>query len=195
MKNILIVLLILFQGARVYSQDKAKGLSVNAKAPDFSAKDQNGKTITLQSVLEKNSVVLVFYRGEWCPFCSKELSALEDSLKFIIANGATVIAVSPEKPENIAKTVTKTKASYSVLHDEGLKIMKRYDVAFQVDTATISKYKTYGLDFSLANGETNGANLPIPAVYIINKKGLISYRYFDANYRKRPSVKELLGHL
>jgi peroxiredoxin len=72
--------------------------------------------------------------------------------------------------------------------------MKSYDVAFQVDTMTIKKYKGYGIDFNNANGE-NGANLPVPAIYIVNKKGKITYRYFDADYRKRPSVKELLNHL
>jgi peroxiredoxin len=195
MKNLLTVTLLLMTNLTLFSQDKPKGLSVKDKVPDFTAKDQSGKTINLKSQLNKNSVVMVFYRGEWCPFCNKELKALEDSLKFIIAKGAVVLAVSPEKPENIAKTVEKTKASYSILYDEGLKIMKSYGVSFKVDSLTIVKYKTYGIDFNMANGEVNGANLPIPAVYIIDKKGIITYRYFDADYRKRPTVKELLSHL
>jgi peroxiredoxin len=195
MKNLLAVTLLLMTNLTLFSQDKPKGLSVKDKAPDFTAKDQSGKTINLKSQLNKSSVVMVFYRGEWCPFCNKELKALEDSLKFITAKGAVVLAVSPEKPENIAKTVEKTKASYSILYDEGLKIMKSYGVSFKVDSLTIVKYKTYGIDFNMANGEVNGANLPIPAVYIIDKKGIITYRYFDADYRKRPTVKELLSHL
>lgn len=72
--------------------------------------------------------------------------------------------------------------------------MKGYDVAFAVDEKTIEKYKNYGIDFNEANG-SNGANLPVPAVYIINQDGKIIYKYFDTDYKKRPSVAELLKHL
>jgi peroxiredoxin len=128
------------------------------------------------------------------PICNKELKSIEDSLKFITEKKAIVLAVTPEKMENNNKTISKTKASYSILHDEEMKIMKNYGVSFKIDSLTNLKYKSHGLDFSIANGE-NGASLPIPAVYIINKNGEIIYRYFDADYRKRPSVKELISHL
>lgn len=195
MKNVCVTVLILMGSFTLLAQNKPMGLMMNDKAPDFTAKDQSGKTINLKEQLNKNSVVLVFYRGEWCPYCNKELKALEDSIKLITGKGAVVLAITPEKPENISKTIGKTKASYSILYDEGLKIMKSYDVSYEVDTATITKYKTYGLDFNKMNGDVNGAHLPIPAVYIINKKGEIAYRYFDADYRNRPTVKDLLSHL
>ncbi len=194
-KLITLTLFILLQSGFLYAQNKPNGLKVNDTAPDFTAKDQSGKSIHLKSQLEKKTVVLVFYRGQWCPFCNKELKALEDSLQLISAKGAIVLAVSPEKPENITKTIEKTKATYSVLYDEGLKIMKSYDVAFAVDSLTIAKYKTYGIDFTAANGDVNGANLPVPAIYIINKKGKIAFRHFDPDYRKRASIKEIVSHL
>ena len=171
-----------------------KGLNVNDNAPTFTATDQNGKTFDLQKQLQKTDVVLIFYRGQWCPYCNKELKNLEDSLSLITAKGATLVAITPEKPENISKTIEKTKAAYPILFDDGLKIMKHYDVAFAVDDNTIAKYKNYGIDFTQANGD-NGANLPVPAVYIINKEGKITYRYFDADYRHRASVAEILAHL
>jgi peroxiredoxin len=194
MKNILVIACMALSYASLFGQDQAKGLAVNDRAPDFTAKDQHGKSINLHTQLKKNTVVLVFYRGQWCPYCNKELKTIEDSLKFITEKNATVLAVSPEKSENISKTIEKTKATYSVLHDEGLSIMKSYRVSYKIDSLMNLKFKSYGIDFASANGE-NGANLPIPAVYIINKKGIITYRYFDADYRKRPSVKELIGHL
>ena len=138
---------------------------------------------------------MVFYRGQWCPYCNRQLKQLEDSLPQIKAKGATVVTVSPEKQENIAKTITKTKASYAILHDEGLQIMKSYDVAYKVDDNTIEKYKKYGIDFTVVNGEANGASLPVPAVYVISKEGKIVYKYFDVNYAKRSSVKDILEHL
>ena len=139
-------------------------------------------------------MVLVFYRGEWCPYCNRELSRLQDSIQFIQAKGATVIAVSPEKPENISKTVDKTKASYSILYDDGLKIMKAYDVEFEVPENTLTRYRNTGIDIEKNNG-TNGKFLPVPAIYIIDKESTVTYRFFEADYKKRPSVAELLAHL
>lgn len=194
MKKLIISLGVLIGATTLNAQDGPKGLNVNDKAPEFSAKNQDGKAISLKEKLKTGPVVLVFYRGQWCPYCNRELKNLQDSLSLITAKGATLIAVTPEKPENINKTIEKTKAAYPVLFDEGLKIMKSYDVAFAVDAKTIEKYKGYGIDFNEANGN-NGANLPVPAVYIINKKGEIIYKYFDADYRKRPSVKDLLDQL
>ena len=171
-----------------------EGLKVNDKAPNFSAKDQNGKTVELNKLIKSGSVVIVFYRGEWCPYCNKQLMELEDSLALITSKEASIIAVSPEKQENITKTIQKTKATYSIISDDSLKIMSAYKVAFELDEQTNEKYKKWGINLSDKNGN-NGNNLPVPAVYIINKEGKITYRYFDVNYKNRVSVSEILSHL
>ena len=171
-----------------------EGLKVNDKAPNFSAKDQNGKTVELNKLIKSGSVVIVFYRGEWCPYCNKQLMELEDSLALITSKEASIIAVSPEKQENITKTIQKTKATYSITSDDSMKIMSAYKVAFELDEQTNEKYKKWGINLSDKNGN-NGNNLPVPAVYIINKEGKITYRYFDVNYKNRVSVSEILSHL
>jgi len=194
MKALNIIILNLLFSMIVTAQTSPQGISVNDKAPDFTVKDQNGKKVSLKNELKNGAVVLVFYRGQWCPYCNKQLKELQDSLVFIKQKGATLIAVSPEKPDNISKTVEKTKAGYPVLFDDSLKIMKSYDVAFRVDSTTIEKYKKFGIDFYDANG-SNGATLPVPAVYIINKEGIIVFKHFDPDYRKRVSIQEILLHL
>ena len=171
-----------------------EGLNVKDDAPNFTAIDQNGKTVTLKELLKSGSLVMVFYRGEWCPYCNKQLMDLEDSLTLITNKGASIIAVSPEKQQNIAKTIQKIKATYSVLSDDSLKIMSAYKVAFELDAKTTEKYKNWGINLQEMNG-SNGNNLPVPAVYIINKEGKITYRYFDINYKKRVSVSEILTQL
>ncbi len=186
--------MILVRCICVEAQTEPKGLNLNDDAPQFTATDQNGKSFDLTKELKKGSVVLVFYRGQWCPYCNRQLKKLEDSLSLIMAKGATLVTVTPEKPENISKTIEKTKATYPILFDDGLKIMKSYDVAFAVDEKTIEKYKGYGIDFTTVNG-ANGANLPVPAVYVINKKGKIVFRHFDKNYTQRASVAEILKYL
>ena len=176
------------------AQEAPEGLFIASKAPDFRAKDQHGTEIRLKDLLKKGKVILVFYRGEWCPYCNKELSRLQDSLQLIKDKGATLVAVSPEKPENVLKTVEKTKAEYSILYDEGLKIMKAYDVEFEVPENTLTRYRNAGLDIEKNNG-ANGKFLPVPAVFIIDKESTVIYRFFEPDYKKRPSVKELLEYL
>ncbi|MBL0306911.1 MAG: AhpC/TSA family protein [Chitinophagaceae bacterium] len=194
MKNTVLFICFLLSAYTVIAQEKPEGLFISSKAPDFKAKDQFGNEIRLKDLLKKGKVVLVFYRGQWCPYCNKELSRLQDSLQFIKDKGAALVAVSPEKPENVALTVEKTKAEYSILYDEGLKIMKAYDVEFEMEENTVTRYRNAGLDIEKNNG-ANGRFLPVPAVYIIDKESTVTYRFFEPDYKKRPSVKELLKNL
>ena len=171
-----------------------EGLKVGDVAPDFKAKDQDGKMIHLKQALKKGPVVMLFYRGQWCPFCNKQLSHFSDSLQMLIGKGASVLAITPETEENVKKTVEKTKSSFPILEDEGMAIMKMYKVNFAVDENTIAKYKGYGIDFDKANG-SNGANLPVPATYIIGKDGIVKYVFFNTDYRKRASVQDIIDNL
>lgn len=189
--------IVMFATTIGYTQDnmaKPEGLKIGDKAPDFTIKNSANEVFSLSKALKKGPVVLVFYRGQWCPFCNKQLSQLNDSLSEIKAKGATVVAISPEVEENIAKTVEKTKASFAVLHDDKMTIMKSYKVNFAVDANTVERYKKYGIDFNQANGN-NGANLPVPATYIIGTNGIIKYVFFNVDYQKRASVKEILDNL
>jgi peroxiredoxin len=185
------VLMVLF--TQCVKAQQPSGLPVGAQAPDFSLTDQNGKSFQIKEENKNKTVVLIFYRGQWCPHCSKQLKGLNDSMQILTGKGATIVAVTPELPENVNKTIEKTKASFPILSDAGLKVMNAYKVAFAVDAETVEKYKKYGIDFNKANG-ANGASLPVPAVYII-KNGTITWRYFDVDYRKRPSVNEIAAQL
>ena len=194
MKRLLFVVSLIMAVQVAGAQEAPEGLFIASKAPDFKAKDQNGKEVRLKDLLKQGKVVLVFYRGYWCPYCNKELSRLQDSLQLIKDKGATLIAISPEKPENITKTVEKTKAEYSILYDEGLKIMKAYEVEFEVPENTITRYRNSGIDLEKNNGG-NGKYLPVPAIYIIDKESTVTYRFFEPDYKKRPSVLEILKNL
>lgn len=176
------------------AQDAPEGLFLNSKAPDFKAKDQNGQDVRLKDLLKKGKVVLVFYRGYWCPFCNKYLQKLQDSLSLIKEKGATVVAISAELPENISKTVEKTSADFPILYDEGLKIMKAYEVEFEVPENTVTRYRNSGIKLEEINGK-NGNYLPVPATYIIDKESTVIYRFFNADYKKRPSIAEILKNL
>jgi peroxiredoxin len=191
-----VLALLLMTAMNLHAQEKPEGLFINSKAPDFKAKDQNGNELVLKDLRKKGPVVLIFYRGYWCPYCNKELQKLEDSLQLINEKGAKLIAITPEKQEGIAKTIEKTKASYSIITDDELKVMKAYRVAYQVDDKTVGRYKMANIDLAVNNGQKPGSiYLPVPAVYIINKDGEISYRFFNADYKSQAPVKDILDNL
>ena len=194
MAKMILAFLCFFMAVSAGAQETPEGLFIDSKAPDFRAKDQHGNEVHLKDLLKEGKVVLVFYRGQWCPYCNRQLKKLEDSLQQIRDKGATLIAVTPEKPESVAKTIEKSGAVYPILYDEGLKIMKAYDVDYEVPENTLTRYRNAGLDIEANNG-TNGKCLPVPAVYIINKQSTITYRFFDTDYKKRPSVLEILANL
>ena len=194
MKKLLFLIFHISIAYIAVAQSAPEGLFIGSKAPDFKSKDQNGADIRLKDLLKKGKVVLVFYRGNWSPDCNKELKRLQDSLQMIKDKGAALIAVTPEKPENISKTIEKTAASYSILFDEELKIMKAYDVAFEVPENTLTRYRNTGIDLEKNNGK-DWKYLPVPAVYIIDKEANITYRFFEPDFKKRPAVKEVLKNL
>lgn len=195
MKRILFLYLLAFVSFVSFSQEKPEGLFINSKAPDFKAKDQSGAEVGLKDLRKKGPVVVVFYQGHWSPFCNKELTRLQDSLQLIIEKGAQVVAITPEAAEGINKTIEKTKAIYPILHDAEVKIAKSYQVAYEVDARTAQRYKSFGNDLLIINQQKERIHLPVPAVYIVNKEGSIIYRYFNPDYRRRISVKEILEQL
>lgn len=172
-----------------------EGLRTGLKAPAFTAKDDAGKTVSLNTLLQDGPVVLFFYRGEWCPVCKRYLKQYRDSLDMVVARGAHVVAVTPETVENVERTREKTGFRFTVVSDPDRSIMKNYGVLFRVTEPYRKKIKlAFRDDIAEVNGDTE-AWLPVPATYIINRKGIITARYFNPDYRDRSSVKWMLDHL
>ncbi|RYY40713.1 MAG: AhpC/TSA family protein [Chitinophagaceae bacterium] len=177
------------------AQDKPEGLFINSKAPDFNVKDQSGKTVSLKDLRKKGPVVIVFYRGNWCPYCNRELKAFQDSLQLLTERNIQLVAITPEAAEGVQETVKKTGATFPILYDADMKLAKAYGVAYQVDARTISRMKAGDIDLLKTNNQKEVAWLPVPAVYIVNRDGSITYRYFNENFRYRPSVAEVLAEV
>jgi peroxiredoxin len=138
---------------------------------------------------------VIFYRGQWCPICSRHLSILQDSLTYLEDKGVKVVAISPEKQENLKKTEEKTDASFTLLYDEDYKISKMFDVLFRPDEETITVYNER-LDANLAEAHSDQSQrLPIPATFIINQEGEVVWRHFDRDYKERASISQIIEHL
>ena len=148
--------------------------------------------MSLEKWQEQGKVVFLFCRGQGCPVGSRYLSGFQDSVQYILNKGASVVAITPETSENAEKIIAKTGMSFTVIPDQNGEIMKAYDVLFSV-TEKYQKKINMALKSDIA--ENNGAKealLPVPATYIIDKNGTIEKVFFDHNYKKRASVKEIL---
>jgi peroxiredoxin len=185
----------LAQGQKYKDVNQAKGLPVGAMVEDFTASDQFDKEFRLSEQLAKGPVVLIFYRGQWCPVCNRHLGQLQDSLAMIEASGARLIAVAPEQPPYLKSMATKTEAEFSLLYDEAYRISNAFDVTFLPDQASIDAYNKR-LDANLSEANTDDSDrLPIPATFVINQNGEIVWRHFDPDYRKRASAKDIMDAL
>jgi peroxiredoxin len=172
-----------------------KGLNPGDKAPGFTGYDQTGKQVELKTLLEKGPVVLFFYRGKWCPSCSKYLNDYQDSLNVITGMGFNVVAITPESIENVEQTVRMHNLSFTVIYDCQEKIMQDYGVMFRVTDSYQKKLiDGYSIDIARNNGR-EVANLPVPATYIINRDGIITAAYFNPDYHIRASVKWILQNM
>lgn len=175
-----------------YSQDKPIAFKVGDTAPDLMGKDHSGKMVSLKELKKKGKVVVMFYRGAWCPFCNKYMSQLEAALPEFNAKNVTIIAITPEPEESISKAVEKTKASFSIIYDKDRKIMKDWKVAYSMSDDMKTKYKGYGLDLEKQQGDWM---LPVPATYVVGQNGKIEFVHFDENYQQRADIKNILNVL
>jgi peroxiredoxin len=199
-KKIIFTLIMVFLISGLKSQtekyiDDVKGLLPGMEAPMFKAIDGDSIEFSLSDAIKKGPVVIIFYRGFWCPVCNKHLELLQDSLRLIKEKGAQVIAISPEKPEYLDKMAEQTGAKFRILYDEGYKIANAYDVTFKPKTMQLFTYNVV-LGAKLKDTHSDDSQrLPIPATYIINEDGIIVWRQFDPDYKNRSSVKEILNAL
>lgn len=197
MKRVVAILVAFFIVHFASAQQKPEGLFINSKAPDFKARDQFGNEIVFKDLRKKGNVVVVFTRGSWCPYCNRYLKRLQDSAELIKAKNAQLIVITPETKEGIESTVDKTGATFPIIYDSVMKITNAYSGAYKVDEKVLMRYKNSNpsIDLLKINNQRKDAYLPITAVYIVNDEGSITFRYFDEDYKKRVSVKEILQAL
>ena len=186
-KKILLSLLaiLLFSGTAGYfyftagQETYPEVLNPGQMAPDFIATDQHGQTLRLSELTRKGPVVLIFYRGLWCPACQQHLAELQSQLSQFVERGASVVAITPELPEHTLENVSVKSTSISIVHDEGYRIMEAYHTGYQLSQGSLRLFDVMGIDLEGANGN-NQNTLPIPALYVIDSTGEISFAYEKA---------------
>ena len=138
--------------------------------------------------------VLVFYRGGWCPFCSRHLSDLATVQSQIEALGYQLIAVSPDRPTEAARTARSKDLGFMLLSDSDMHAAKAFGLAFKESRKTLEKYKTFGIDLDAATGRSHHQQ-PVPAVYVVGPGGRILFVHTDPDYKRRMSGTDIVSTL
>lgn len=177
------------------NEEIPEGLKQGEKAPHFVGLNQHGDTISLSKTLINQPVVLIFYRGYWCPACNAYLSDYQDSLQFIREAGAEIIAITPETIDGIGKTTALTDAAFDIISDTNMSIMQSYEVDFKVTATYATLTKLFAGASIAGNNQQEEAYLPIPATYLIGQNGEIIHVWFDPDYSERARISDILNFL
>ncbi len=170
-----------------------KALKVGDKAVDFTLKNQKGEKVTLYQELKKGPVVLIWYRGGWCPYCNLTLRALQEELPNFKREGASLIALTPEVPDKSLTTTEKNDLEFTVLSDLGNKVGKKYGLIYKL-TKDVAELYQKKFDLYAYNGDKSD-ELPLAATYIVDTDGIIKYAFLDADYKKRAEPSEIVKFL
>ncbi len=172
----------------------ARSLQVGDVAEDFVLQDTRGQLVSLYALLSAGPVVLSFYRGGWCPYCHTTLRALRYALAEIELSGAQLLAISPEKPENMQRTIDKNKLDFRMLSDVNSQVARAFGIALTLPDYMTAFYRSFGLNLSRYNADVT-ARLPLPATYIIDTQYTVRYAFVDASYTQRAEPEEIIETL
>ena len=165
-------------------------INIGDTAPEFKLPNAVGSKISLYDTLLAGPVVLVWYRGGWCPYCNLQLQHIQKKLEEIEAAGGQVIAISPELPDKTMTTKERHMLEYQVLSDVDNNVADNYRLAYSVPDYVVDHY-----DLSVTLNEYNGNDskrLPLAATYIIARSGVVEYAFLDADYKNRASPEEII---
>jgi peroxiredoxin len=167
-------------------------LKVGDHAPAIVLGNAKGATVDVGTLLKKGAVIVTFYRGGWCPYCNLELKAYQEILPDIAAAGASLVAISPENPDDTLSTAEKNALSFEVLSDIGQKVGRTFGLVYEFTEELKRAYRGFNLDIPARNGTPDEWALPVSATYVIDCDGLIIYAYTDVDYRDRADPRDVL---
>jgi len=173
---------------------KDNALQIGAKVENFSLVNHNGESIELNDLLNKGPVIVSFYRGGWCPYCNLELKALNDYLAQFKTQSAQLIDISPQLPDETLSTTQKNELDFDVLSDVSNKVAEQFGLLFTLDERIQALYTQFGIDFEHYYGDKS-FKLPLPATYVINQEGVITYAFLNEDYTLRAEPIDIMAAL
>jgi peroxiredoxin len=177
---------------RVGTLAPGTGIPVGQKVPDAHARDLNGDDVSLSSLYGKGPILLAFYRGGWCPYCSSENHALATAYPEYQKRNVTPVTVSVDTPDAEAKTKATYAIPFPVLSDSDATMIAAFHVVNRVDDATLAKMKGFGVDLESYSGKPHH-EIAIPSLFLIDRSGVVRWAHSDPDYKVRPSTAQILA--
>lgn len=165
---------------------------IGSSIPDVEMKKLDGSSIALSDFVKGKKVILVFYRGGWCPYCNKQLAGLAKASPELQEMGYEIVGISPDSPEFLNDLREGQRVPYTLLSDDDMEASKAMGLAYKLDDATVSKYKSMGLDLEARSGQ-NHHLLPVPAVYFVDEEGKVIFSYVNPDYKVRIQSEVLIS--
>jgi len=204
MKRIQILILIIFTIACSAEQQPDVVIPQNAfdinplligeTIPNITVADINGEDELLLSRISGTYSILVFYRGGWCPFCTSHLSDLAQYEEEIYDLGYRLIGISPDRSEFLRESLDDMELKYTLLSDSSMELTRAFGLAYREDDEVVSELKEHGMDIVESSGYEH-KQLPVPAVYIVDREGKVLFQYVNPDYRERINGDILMAAL
>ncbi|HTV39185.1 MAG TPA: peroxiredoxin-like family protein [Candidatus Sulfotelmatobacter sp.] len=172
-----------------------RALKVGNTAPDFILPDAHGQLVRFHSLSRNGPVVVVFYRGGWCPYCNLYLRGFQRALPRLQELGAQMVAISPQLPDNSLSTQEMNQLAFPVLSDVGNKVARQFGIVFELSRELLELYRQFGHPLEKANGVGGGKELPVPATVLVDRKGIIRLAHVDADYTRRLDPEDVIETL
>ncbi len=173
------------------SASEVRPLLEGMSVPDVKVTDTDGSPFSLKALLMQKPSVVVFYRGGWCPYCSAQLAGLKDIEKPLTKAGYQILAVSPQSLAQLNEQKLEETFAARLLSDASLSALNGFGISYYVDAETAKKYDSYNI--ALTNDSSGKPVLPAPAVFIVDKQGVVQFSYVNPDYKVRPSPKLILA--
>ena len=151
----------------------------------------DGKTVRLSQLWRKGPIVLMWYRGGWCPYCNIQLRAMQQRLNEIENSGARLIVLTPELPEKAKETAKANELKMVALHDRENRLADAYGIMFDLPEPVVPIYRDK-LKMCSYNG-CDKMQLPLAATYVIDQSGKVTYAFLDADYKNRAEPDDVVA--
>jgi peroxiredoxin len=178
--------------AQGVAADALRIFELGAKAPAFELPDHNGKRVSSAHLLGKGRLVLMFIRGRWCPFCVGQMEAMSSIAAEIEAAGASLVAISPQTEKQAFFMHEQYKLAFPLLVDAHNQLAREFGLVYRVGEEQQGLYRSTFVNLPHVNGDASW-ELPIPAAFVADRDGTITFAAANEDYTDRPEPQEILA--
>ncbi len=164
------------------------------RMPEFVLPTADGNLISSSELLATGPVAVIFFRGDWCPFCKTALVAYNDIVSEIAVFGGRLIAIGPDIGEHALAVATGLSLRFPVLCDIDSAVAMQFGVVYRLPDTLGVFYRNIGIDIDARHGDTAGL-LPMPGVFVADRGGIIRLARVSGDVTERAEPEEIVAAL